>query len=84
MSEKQSGFHGGDSCISQLLAITHEIYKGFYGTNSLKTRGAFLYISKACDKVWHEGLLFKLKCYGVEGGFYSILENYSHNRKQTA
>ena len=82
LSDKQSGFREGDSCISQLLSITHEIYKGFDATNSLETRGVFLDISKAFDKVWHEGLLFKLKCYGVEGGFYSILENYLHNRKQ--
>ena len=73
LSDKQSGFREGDSCISQLLAITHEIYKGFDGTNSLETRGVFLDISKAFNKVWHEGLLFKLNCYGVEGGFYSIL-----------
>ena len=82
MSDKQSGFREGDSCISQLHSITHENYKGFDATNSLETRGVFLDISKAFDKVWHEGLLFKLKCYGVEGGFYSILENYLHNRKQ--
>ena len=80
--DNQSGFRSGDSCISQLLSITHEIYKTFDGNPSLETRGVFLDISKAFDKVWHEGLLFKLKCYGVEGGLYSILKNYLHNRKQ--
>ena len=39
-------------------------------------------MSKAFDKVWHAGLLFKLKCYGVEGGIYNILENYLQDRKQ--
>ena len=39
-------------------------------------------MSKAFDKVWHEGLLFKLKCYGVNGELYNILKNYLHNRKQ--
>ena len=39
-------------------------------------------MSKAFDKVWHEGLLFKLKRYGVNGKTYSILENYLKNRKQ--
>ena len=42
----------------------------------------FLDISKAFDKVWHEGLLYKLKCYGVDGAFYNILENYLRDRKQ--
>ena len=37
---------------------------------------------KASDKVWHKGLLHKIKCYGVEGELYNILENYLLNRKQ--
>ena len=32
--------------------------------------------------MWHEGLLHKLKCFGVERSFYNILENYLYNRKQ--
>ena len=82
LSDRQSGFRNGDSCVSQLLAITHEIYKGFDGRSSFESRGVFLDMSKVFDKVWHEGLLYKLKCYGVEGKFFNILENYLHNRKQ--
>ena len=29
LSSHQTGFKGGDSCINQLLSITHEIYKSF-------------------------------------------------------
>ena len=82
ISDNQSGFRSGDSCTSQLIAITHEIYKAFDVNPSLETRGVFLDISKAFDKVWHDGLLHKLKCLGVEGDFYNILENYLKNRKQ--
>ena len=82
LSDKQSGFRTGDSCVSQLIAITHEIYQSFDANPSLETRGVFLYISKAFDKVWHEGLLFKLKCHGVEGSLFNILENYLQDRKQ--
>ena len=32
---------------------------------SRETRAVFLDISKAFDKVWHEGLLFKLKRNGI-------------------
>ena len=32
--------------------------------------------------MWHQGLLFKLKSYGVEGSLFYLLENYLENRKQ--
>ena len=76
LSDKQSGFRAGDSGTSQLPAITHEIHKSFDVNPSLETRDIFLDISKAFDKVWHKGLLFKLKCYGVESSFYNILKKY--------
>ena len=82
LTENQSGFRKGDSCISQLIAITHKIYKAFDGNPSLETRGVFLDISKAFDKVWHEGLLNKLKSYGITGNFLKLLENYMSNRYQ--
>ena len=49
ISHNQSGFKPGDSCINQLLAITHEIYKSF--DDEFEVRGVFLDISKAFDKV---------------------------------
>ena len=54
----------GDSTINQLLAITTEIYNGF--ENYEETRAIFLDLSKAFDKVWHKGLIFKLKRNGVQ------------------
>ena len=53
MSENQSEFKPCDSCINQLLAITHEIFSSF--DDNFEVRGVFLDISKAFDKVWHEG-----------------------------
>ena len=41
----------------------------------------FLDISKTFDKVWHDGLIFKLKTYGVEGKLI-MLENYLKHRNQ--
>ena len=63
--QNQPGFKPRDSCISQLLCITHDIYQPL--DDVLETRAVFLIyqISKAFDKVWHEGLLFKLKVYQV-------------------
>ena len=45
-------------------------------------KSVFLDISKAFDKVWHEGLLYKLKSMGVSGELYNLLENYLSDRFQ--
>ena len=57
----QSGFIPGDFFVSQLLSITYEIYKSFDCHLPTDMRGKILDISKEFDKVWHEGLIFKLK-----------------------
>ena len=78
----QSGFIPGDSCVSQLLSITHEIYKSFDCSPPTDMRGTFLDISKGFDKVWHEGLIFKLKTYGTDGKLLKLLKNYLTDRQQ--
>ena len=42
----------------------------------------FLDAAKAFDKVWHVGLLFKLKQLGIEDALLSWLSSYLTNRKQ--
>ena len=76
LNSNQSGFRPGDSCINQLLAITHEIFDAFDCNPSLEVRSEFLDISKAFDKVWHEGLLHKINSMDISGELYSLLESY--------
>ena len=57
ISSSQSGYKTGDSCINQLLSITHDIYSSL--DKGLEVRSVFLDISKAFDKVWHDGIIFK-------------------------
>ena len=49
---------------------------------NLDVRSVSLDISKAFDKVWHEGLLFKLKQNGINGKLLNLLKSYLANRHQ--
>ena len=80
LSKNQSGFRPGDSTIYQLLSITTTIYQNFESYD--ETRAVFLDISKAFDKVWHNGLLFKLKRNGISGTLLAFFRNYLLNRYQ--
>ena len=58
----QSDFLPGDSYISQLLSIAHDINSSFDRMLGIK----------AFDNMWHKGLLFKLKTYSVKGELLSL------------
>ena len=78
----QSDFRPNDSCINQLISITHNIYRAFDANPSLEVRGVFLDLSKAFDKVWHEGLLYKLNSNGINGNALHLIKSFLHNRNQ--
>ena len=78
----ESGFEKNDSCINQLVSITHEIYSAFDCNPFLEVRGVFLDLSKAFGKVWHDGLIYKLKSLGISGSPLKLIQNYLNNRFQ--
>ena len=80
ISPKQSGFRPGDSCINQLLSINHEILIAC--DIGLEVWGLFLDVSKAFDKVWHAGLIYKLLQNGIYGDLINILNDFLTNKKQ--
>ena len=49
---------------------------------SRETRAVFLEISKAFDKVWHDGLRFKLKNCGISGSLFTVIKDFLSNRHQ--
>ena len=49
---------------------------------SRETQAVFLDISKAFDKMWHEGLLFKSKCNGIGRTLLELIRNYLNGRYQ--
>ena len=71
----QSGLVPGGSNIPNLLSVRHDKQTAFDKNPTVDVRGVFLDISQALDKVWHDGLIFKLKLYGVEGELLSQLKN---------
>ena len=80
ITPNQSGFKTGDSCINQLISITHEIYKSF--DDGYEVRGVFLDILKAFDKVWHQGLYYRLRQNDISGELLSILADFLDIRTQ--
>ena len=80
ITENQSGFKREDSSINQLLSITHDIYKSL--DDGFEVKGVLLDISKAFDKVWHEGLIHKLKQNGILVKFLDIIKDFLDSRKQ--
>ena len=74
ISPKQSTFRLGDSCVNQLLPITHDIFTFF--DSSVEGRGVFLEIFKAFDKLWHDGFIEKLKQNGIKDKLLCLLIDF--------
>ena len=36
----------------------------------------FLDITKAFDRVWHEGLIYRIKCMGAKGDLLALIESF--------
>ena len=82
LTPNQSGFRPNDSCEDQLLSTVHRIYSDFDENLSLEVRSNFLDISKAFDKVWQEGLLFKLETIGISGNLLKLFPSFLSDRQQ--
>ena len=80
ITEKQAAYLKGDSTVSQLLYIVHNIKQNW--TQKKITQGVFLDVSSAFDKVWHNGLISKLQQIGVKDDFLQTIMSYLDGRKQ--
>ena len=70
----------GDSTVMQLVYIVHKMYEVLEEGSGM--RAVFLDISKAFDRVWHRGLIAKLRSIGVEGNLLKWFISYLSSRKQ--
>ena len=80
LNHKNAGFKRGDSTINQLLYISNKISSSL--DQGKEVRMVFLDAAKAFDKVWHKGILFKLRQLGVAQDFVNWFEFYFSARKQ--
>ena len=76
----QSGFLPNHSTNYQLIDMFHHICQSF--DNKQFSCIVFCDISKAFDRVWHKGLLHKLKEHGINGQLLKWISNYLGNRQQ--
>ena len=76
----QSGFVPGDSTVNQLIDIYNTFCKAL--DEGKKVSAIFCDISKAFDRVWHKGLLFKLKSACESGSLLTWFSDYLNDRKQ--
>ena len=76
----QSGFIPGDSAVNQLVDLYNTFSRAL--DEGKEVRVVFCDISKAFDRVWHKGLLAKLKHYGITGQLFAWFESYLSNRFQ--
>ena len=77
LTKNQSGFRPGDSVTNQLIFLVDKMHSSL--DINLEVRYAFLDMSKPFDKVWHEGLLFKLR---INGKLINLLKSYLSNWKR--
>ena len=76
----QAGFIPGSSTTCQLLEIYHNICRSLDSGEYVKV--VFCDASKAFDRVWHDGLLHKLREYGISGDLIQWISSFLKGRKQ--
>ena len=77
---RNSAYKARDSTVNQLIYIVHKIYEAL--ANGTDVCFVSLDASAAFDRVWHEGLIFKLKQFGIKGKMLNWFIDYLSNRKQ--
>ena len=76
----QSGFTPGDSPVNQLTYLYNTFCQAL--DSGKEVRVVFCDISKAFDRVWHAGLIHKLRAAGISGQILKWFVSYLENRKQ--
>ena len=78
-SDFQYGFRSSRSTADLLTVVSDKVARAF--NRSGATQAVALDISKAFDRVWHAGLLHKLKSYGISGQIFGLISSFLSNRQ---
>ena len=75
----QSGFIPGDSTVNQLSYLYNTFCQAI--DDGKEVRVVFCDVSKAFDRVWHAGLICKLRAAGISGNLLNWFVSYLENRR---
>ena len=78
-SDFQYGFRSSRSTADLLTFLSDRIARAFNKPGA--TQAVALDISKAFDKVWHAGLLHKLKSYGISDQICGLISSFLSNSR---
>ena len=78
-SDFQYGFRYSRSTVDLFTVVSDRIARAFY--RSRATRAVALDIAKAFDRVWHSGLLHKLKFYQISCQIFVLISSFLSNRR---
>ena len=78
-SDFQYGFRSFRSTADLFTVVSDRIAKAFNKFGA--TRTVALDMSKAFDRIWHAGLLHKLKSYGISGQILGLISSFLSNRQ---
>ena len=79
INKEQSGFQKYKSTNDQLFQLTQSITQNFNRNHN--TAAVFLDIDKAFDRVWHDGLRYKLLQHSVPTSLVRWISDFLKNRK---
>ena len=77
-SDLQYGFRSSRSTADLPTPVSDRIARDF--NKSGATRAVALDISKVFDRLWHAGLPYKLKSYGISGQILGFISSFLNNR----
>ena len=75
----QYAFRSSGSTADFLTVVSDRIARDFNSSGA--NQAVALDISKAFDRVWHAGLLHKLKSYGISGQIFILISSFLSNRR---